>query len=607
MEQSKIRNIAIIAHVDHGKTTLVDQLFRQSGTFRDNQVVSERLMDSLDLERERGITIQSKTGSCTYKDHRINIIDTPGHADFGGEVERVMNMADGALFLVDAAEGPMPQSYFVLKKAVEHKLPVIVVVNKIDKPSTRIDWVVDQVFELLAKLDAPDEILDFSVIYASAKDGYAIKDLEDEKTNMSPLFEQVIESIPAPSGDKDGLLQIQVATISYSSFLGRLALGKIRSGSISVNNDVAIVMGDDFVQKSRITKLYQFKADQKEEVTSASTGDIIAIAGISDIKVGETITDIDNPQGMPPINVDPPTIAITFLPNDSPLSGLEGEFVTSQQVFARLQKAALSDVALQVENMGDQLGFKVAGRGELHLSILIENMRREGYEFQVSRPTVILKKENGKILEPYEELTIDVDEAMMGTVIEQLGNRKGIMQDMKQESGMVRLIYRIPTRGLLGYQSEFLMATKGMGVMSYIFSEYSTYSGDIRTRKNGVMIAKESCETVAFALFNLQNRGILFMGPGEKVYEGQIIGQYSKEDDLVVNPAKGKKLTNMRSSGSDDAVVLTPHTKLSLEQYLSYIDDTELVEITPKSIRLRKKILSECNRKRANSKSNKAS
>ncbi|MCP4050916.1 MAG: translational GTPase TypA [bacterium] len=599
MIKQNLRNIAIIAHVDHGKTTLVDQLFRQSGLFRDNQVVKERLMDSIDLERERGITIQSKTGACLYKDYRINIIDTPGHADFGGEVERVLNMADGALFLVDAAEGPMPQSYFVLKKAVEHNLPVIVVVNKIDKPAARPSWVVDQVFDLLVKLNAPDEILDFSIVYASAKEGYANLDENSRQGNMSPLFEQIISRMPPPAGSESSPLQLQVATISYSSFLGRLAIGKITSGSIQLNQEVAIASGTVISKKSRITKLYQFKSNQQEEVTKAGVGNIISVAGIPDICVGDTITDPVNPLVLPPLKVDPPTISMTFLPNDSPFAGQEGEFVTSRHLYDRLKRAALSDVALHIENLGEELGYKVSGRGELHLSILIERMRREGYEFQVSRPSVILKKENGKTTEPYEELTIDVDEEMMGKVIEQLGSRKGQILDMQQKSGMARLIYKIPTRGLLGYQSEFLMATKGMGVMNYVFSQYAQYSGEIRTRKNGVMVVKDTCETVAYALFNLQNRGVLFLGPGEKVYEGQIIGQHAKDDDLIVNPAKGKKLTNMRASGSDESVVLTPHLKLSLEQYISYIDNTELVEITPESIRLRKKILSENQRKRA--------
>ena len=598
MTQTTVRNIAIIAHVDHGKTTLVDRLFSQSGSFRDNQNVQERLMDSLDLEKERGITIKSKNGSCEYNGYRINIIDTPGHADFGGEVERVLKMADGVVFLVDAAEGPMPQSFFVLKKAVEHNLKVIVVVNKIDKPAARPEWVIDQVFDTLVTLDASDEILDFPVVYASAKDGYSSLDVTARSGDMKPILDQVVEHIPAPEGNASDPFQFQVASLSYSPFMGRLCIGRVRMGSIKLNEEVVVTTGDIVKQKARITKIYKFNINEQVEVKEACYGDIIAVSGIEDIRVGDTITDPQNPQGMPPLQIDPPTISMTFIPNDSPFAGQDGEFVTSRHLWDRLSRAQLADVALLVENLGDEHGFKVSGRGELHLSILIENMRREGYEFQVCRPMVIFKEENGQKVEPYEELTIDVDEAMMGTVIEQLGTRKGEMSNMHQDAGMARLIYKIPTRGLLGYQSEFMMATKGMGVMNYRFMEYGPYMGEIKTRKNGVMIAKDTCETVGFALNGLQARGILFMGPGVRVYGGQIIGEHAKDDDLVVNAAKSKKLTNMRSSGADDAIVLTPPTQLSLEQYISYIDDTELVEVTPKAIRLRKKILSESDRKR---------
>ena len=599
MDHKKLRNVAIIAHVDHGKTTLVDQLFRQSGLFRDNQVVEERLMDSLDIEKERGITIRSKTGACEYKDHRINIIDTPGHADFGGEVERVMKMADGVLFLVDAQEGPMPQSYFVLKKSVENNLPVVVVVNKIDKPAARAPWVVDQVFDLLANLNAPDHILDFPVIYASAKEGYATQEENVFEGDMLPLLDLIIKEIPHPQGDPDGPLQLQVASLSYSNFLGRLAIGRVTSGSIKVNQDVVVAEGDNIVSKSRITKVYTFKSNEHVETDGVGLGDIIAVAGVNEVSVGQTITDPETPLGLPLLTIDPPTISMTFIPNDSPFAGLEGEFVTSRQVWARLERAALSDVALMVQNLGDEYGFKVSGRGELHLSILIENMRREGYEFQISRPSVIFKEIDGKKHEPFEELTVDVGEEFMGGVIEQLGTRKGEMLSMNQEHGMARLIYKIPTRGLLGYQSEFMMATKGMGVMNYVFSEYGPYAGDFKTRKNGVLISKDTCETVAFALFNLQDRGTLFLDAGIKIYGGQIIGQNAKDDDLTVNPAKGKKLTNMRASGTDDTVALVPPTKMSLEQCISYIDDSELVEVTPQSIRLRKKILDEGKRKRS--------
>jgi GTP-binding protein len=598
-DQTKTRNVAIIAHVDHGKTTLVDQLFKQSGLFRENQQIANRLMDSMDLEKERGITIMSKNGSCTYKDHRINIIDTPGHADFGGEVERVLHMADGALFLVDAAEGPMPQSYFVLKKAVALGLPIIVVVNKIDKPASRCDWVIDQVFDLLVELKAPDHILDFPIIYSSAKEGFATLDLNEKSTSIFPVFDQIIDKLPSPKGDPNASLQLLVSSISYSQFLGRLAIGKITSGSLKTNQDAIAVRNDQHMASARITKLYKFVSNEKIEIPNATIGDIIAVSGFDSIRVGETITDPNNPLPLPATAIDPPTISINFLPNDSPFTGLEGDFVTSNHLKDRLYRETLSDIALQVEDLTDCPGYKVSGRGELHLSILIEKMRREGYEFQVSKPKVIFKEKDGKKLEPFEELTIEVNEEYNGKVIESLGMRKGQMLEMTQENSMVKLKYKIPTRGLLGYQSDFMMETKGMGVLYYVFMEYNDFCGEIKQRKNGVMVSNTTCTSVAFALFNLQERGKLFLGPGEKIYEGQIIGEHSREDDLVVNPAKGKKLTNMRTSSSDEAVILTPHTKLSLEQYLSYITDRELVEITPKSIRLRKVLLSESERKKA--------
>ena len=599
MGQKKLRNVAIIAHVDHGKTTLVDQLFRQSGLFRENEYVPECLMDSMDLEKERGITIMAKNGGCEYHGHRINIIDTPGHADFGGEVERVLNMADGALFLVDAAEGPMPQSYFVLKKAVALNLPVIVVVNKIDKPAARCEWVVDQVFDLLVKLEAPDAILDFPIIYASSKEGIAKLELHEESDNILVVFDQIIKHIPAPSGDTHGPLQMLVSSISYSPFLGRLAIGKITSGHLKINQDVVVAKDDQILAASRITKLYRFHANQQVEEKSAGTGDICAVAGIPNIRVGETITDPINPIPLPSTPVDPPTLSMNFLPNDSPFAGKEGEFVTSRHLKDRLTRELLSDVALQVEDLTSEPGFIVSGRGELHLSILIEKMRREGYEFQVSKPKVIFKEVDGEKLEPYEDLTVDVSESYMGTVIEALGMRKGQLLDISQNADMSRLKYRIPTRGLLGYYAQFMTDTKGMGTMSYVFAEYGPYAGEIAHRKNGVLIAKEACTTIAFALFNLQDRGALFMGPGIAVYEGQIIGENARNEDMIVNPAKGKKLTNMRASGSDDAVILVPYRQMSLEQCVSYIDDDELVELTPKSIRLRKKYRNVHERKRA--------
>ena len=600
MEQDKIRNIAIIAHVDHGKTTLVDQLFRQSGLFRDNQIVEERLMDSMDLERERGITIASKNGSFFYKDYMINIIDTPGHADFGGQVERVLKMADGVLLLVDAAEGPMPQTYFVLKKSLALSIPVIVVINKIDKPAARCDWVVNEVFDLFVKLDAPDHILDFPVIYASAKEGYATLDHETEdKGDMMPLFDMIINAVPAPTGDLNGPLQMLVSSLSYSPFLGRLAIGKITSGIFRIDKEVVVTTPGANTRPARITKIYRFRGNEKVETDEAGVGEIVAVAGMESITIGETLTDPLTPIPLDGIKVDPPTVSMNFVPNDSPFYGKEGRFVTSRHLRERLFREILSDVALQVEELGGAQGYKVSGRGELHLSILIEKMRREGYEFQVTRPQVIFKEKDGRRLEPYEELTVDVDETYMGRVIENLGGRKAVMLDMRQENGMARLRYKIPTRGLLGFRSEFLTETRGMGVMNYIFLSFDDYAGEIKNRAKGVLVAMEECTTVAYALFNLQERGRLFLGPGERVYEGQIIGEHSREVDIIVNPAKGKKLTNMRAAGSDDAVVLTPHIRMTLEDCISYINDDELVEITPESIRLRKMILNGLERKRA--------
>ncbi|MEK6198382.1 MAG: translational GTPase TypA [Desulfobacterales bacterium] len=591
MNQKQIRNIAIIAHVDHGKTTLVDQFFQQSGMYRDNQAMAERLMDSMDLEKERGITISAKNGSFSYKDHRINIIDTPGHADFGGQVERVLRMADGCLLLVDAQEGPMPQTYFVLKKALAFSLPVLVVINKIDKPAARSDWAVDQVFDLFAKLEAPDELLDFPVIYASAKGGYAIENANDsiEGANMNPLFEKIIEFIPPPSGDPDGILQLQVNTIDYSPYLGKLGIGKVVNGTININQNIAVARRDGTVSPVRITKIFTFERDQKVPAEKAQAGEIIAVAGLDDITVGVTFTDPDNPKPLPLIDIDPPTIAMHFIPNDSPFAGQDGQFVTSRHIKDRLFRETLSDVALQVEALGEGIGFKVSGRGELHLSILIEKMRREGYEFQVTRPVVIMRDEDGQKLEPYEELSIDVEEDYQGSVIEKLGGLKGQMLGMDRRNEMIRLAYKIPTRSLIGFRSEFLTLTKGMGVMNYVFAGYGPYAGEITNRTRGVLIAKENCTTVAYALFNLQDRGTLFLDPGVKVYTGQIIGEHCRTGDLVVNPAKGKKLTNMRASGSDENVVLTPPNQLSLEDCIAFINDDELVEVTPKAIRLRKR------------------
>ncbi len=588
MDQQKIRNIAIIAHVDHGKTTLVDQLFRQSGMFRDNQNVAERLMDSMDLERERGITIASKNGSFRYGDYWINIIDTPGHADFGGQVERVLRMADGCLLLVDAQEGPMPQTYFVLKKALQIPLPIIVVINKIDKPAARPDWAVDQVFDLFVKLNAPDHILDFPIVYSSAKAGYALDEPDGEGSNMEPLIKKIIENVPCPGGSTQAPLQMQVSTVDYSPYLGKLGIGKVVNGTLNINERVSVSMRDGSLIPARITKIFRFECDHKVPVDSAGPGQIVAVAGMDDITVGVTFTDPETPMPLPLIEIDPPTISMNFIPNDSPFAGREGKFVTSRKLQERLFQETLGDVALQVEPLPGKPGFKVSGRGELHLSILIEKMRREGYEFQVTRPRVIMKEENGILLEPYEELTIDVDEQYQGTVIEKLGRLKGRMLEMDQKNGMTRLVYKVPTRGLLGFRSEFLTDTKGMGTMNYVFAGYAPYAGEIRNRNNGALVVKNTCSTVAYALFNLQERGRLFVGPAVDVYAGQIIGEHCRSGDLVVNPAKGKKLTNMRAAGSDDNVILTPPVKMSLEDYISFINDDELVEVTPESIRLRK-------------------
>ncbi len=589
MNQNKIRNIAIIAHVDHGKTTLVDQLFRQSGMFRDNQNVAERLMDSMDLERERGITIASKNGSFTYQGFSINIIDTPGHADFGGQVERVLKMADAALLLVDAQEGPMPQTYFVLKKALVLGLPIIVVINKIDKPAARPDWVLDQVFDLFVKLNAPDHILDFPVVYASARDGYALNDLNDPPESVEPLIKKIITHTPAPSGNPDDPLQLLVNSIDYSPYLGRLGIGKITSGTLNINKEIVVVRRDGSLVPARITKVYRFDGNQKTATDVAGTGEIVAVAGMDDVTVGVTYTDPDDPRPLPPMEIDPPTITMNFIPNDSPFSGRDGSFVTSRQLEERLRRETFSDVALVVEDLPDAVGYKVSGRGELHLSILIERMRREDYEFQVTRPQVIMKTLDGGMQEPYEELTVDVEELYMGAVIERLGMRKGQLREMNQGDGMARIIYRIPTRGLLGFRSEFMTITKGMGIMNYVFSGYGPHAGDIRNRKNGALVVKQACTSVAYALFNLQDRGKLFCGPGEDLYAGQIIGEHSRENDLVVNPAKGKKLTNIRAAGSDDTVILTAPIIMSLEECIAYINDDELVEMTPKAIRLRKR------------------
>ena len=599
----EIRNIAIIAHVDHGKTTLVDELLKQSGVFRANQEVVERVMDSNDIERERGITILSKNTAIYYKDIKINIIDTPGHADFGGEVERVLKMVNGVILVVDAFEGAMPQTKFVLKKALELDLPVIVCINKIDRPEARPNEVIDEVLELLMDLDASDEQLDCPFIFASAKNGYAIKELNDEKENMIPLFETIINYIPAPTGDPDENTQILISTIDYNEYVGRIGVGKVDNGSIKVNQEALLLNmhEPDKREKVKISKLYEFDGLSKVEVTEAKIGSIVAISGISDIHIGDTICGVDNPVAIPFQKISEPTIAMQFMVNDSPLAGQEGKYVTSRHLRDRLFRELNTDVSLRVEETETTESYKVSGRGELHLSVLIENMRREGYEFAVSKAEVLYKTdENGKKLEPMEIAYIDIPEEFAGTVIDKLSQRKGELQGMSVSgNGSTRLEFSIPSRGLIGYRGEFMTDTKGNGVINTIFDGYGPYKGDIQYRKQGSLIAFESGESVTYGLFSAQERGTLFIGPGEKVYSGMIIGQNGKAEDIELNVCKRKHLTNTRSSGADDALTLTPPRILSLEQSLEFIDTDELLEVTPVSLRLRKKILDPTMRKRS--------
>ncbi len=583
-----VRNIAIIAHVDHGKTTMVDELFQQSGMFKDHQQRTERLMDSMDIEKERGITISSKNGGFDYAGVHVNIIDTPGHADFGGQVERVLRMVDGVLLIVDAQEGPMPQTYFVLEKALALHLPVMVVVNKIDKPAARVEDVVNEVFDLFVRLEAPDELLDFPIMYASAKEGYAMKEMEDERKNMIPLLDAIIEHVPSPPGDKDAILQLLVSSIDYSPYLGRLGVGKILNGTLKTNQEVAIAFADGTIKKVRASKVYGFSGNERVAKDVAVAGDIIAFAAGDDVTVGVTITDPVTPMPLPPILIDPPTISMGFLPNDSPFAGLEGKFVTSRHIEDRLRRETLSDVALDYAPLEGTTGYEVSGRGELHLSILIERMRREGFEFQVSRPKVVFREIDGKTHEPYEDLTVDCGEDHAGAVIEKLGIRRGIMTDMRTIDGMTRMQFRIPMRGLLGYRSEFMTDTKGMGKLSHVFAEWGPEAGEMRNRGAGVLISKETGQTVGFSLMKMQDRGTLFYGPGVDVYPGQIVGEHCRTNDLVVNVCKKKQLTNMRASGSDDNLKLTPPRDMSLEDWLTYLNDDELLEVTPKSIRMRK-------------------
>ena len=595
MKREDIRNIAIIAHVDHGKTTLVDELLKQSGVFRDNQAVAERVMDSGDIERERGITILSKNTAITYKDTKINIIDTPGHADFGGEVERVLKMVNGVVLVVDAFEGAMPQTKFVLKKALELELPVIVCINKIDRPEARPDEVVDEVLELFIDLDANEEQLDCPFIFASAREGIASYKSDEPGKDMEPLFETILNYIPAPEGDPDAGTQVLISTIDYNEYVGRIGIGKVDNGSVKVGQDVVIVNAHDKdkLNKVRITKLYEFDGLKKVEVTEATIGSIVAISGVTDIHIGDTICSPEHPEPIPFQKISEPTIAMHFMVNDSPLAGQEGKFVTSRHLRDRLFSELNSDVSLRVEETDNMDSFKVSGRGELHLSVLIENMRREGYEFAVSKAEVLYKTdERGKKLEPMERAFVDVPEEFAGSVIEKLSTRKGELQGMGSiGGGFTRLEFVMPSRGLIGYRGEFMTDTKGNGILNTVFEDYGPYKGDIAYRKQGSLIAFESGETVAYGLFNAQDRGTLFVGPGEKVYAGMVIGQNGKTEDIELNVCKTKHLTNTRSSSADDALKLTPPKVLSLEEALEFIDTDELLEITPENLRIRKKIL----------------
>ncbi|MCI8668116.1 MAG: translational GTPase TypA [Lachnospiraceae bacterium] len=603
IKREDVRNIAIIAHVDHGKTTLVDELLKQSGTFRENQEVAERVMDSNDIERERGITILSKNTAVYYNGIKINIIDTPGHADFGGEVERVLKMVNGVILVVDAFEGAMPQTKFVLKKALELDLSVIVCINKIDRPEARPNEVIDEVLELFMDLDASDEQLDCPFIYASAKAGHAILELTDTPKNMMPLFDTIVKYIPAPEGDPDADTQVLISTIDYNEYVGRIGVGKVDNGKLRVNQDVVLVNHHDpeFKKRVKISKLYEFDGLNKVEVSEAGIGSIVAISGISDIHIGDTICSPDHPSAIPFQKISEPTISMHFMVNDSPLAGLEGKFVTSRHLRDRLFRELNTDVSLRVEETDTTESFKVSGRGELHLSVLIENMRREGYEFAVSKAEVLYKSdENGKKLEPMELAYIDVPEDFSGTVIQKLSERKGELLSMSMANGgYTRLEFSIPARGLIGYRGEFMTDTKGNGIINTIFNGYGPYKGDIQYRKQGSLIAFEAGESITYGLFNAQERGTLFIGPGEKVYSGMVIGQTGKAEDIEVNVCKKKQLTNTRASGSDDALKLSPKRELSLEQCLEFIDTDELLEVTPVNLRIRKKILDPTLRKRA--------
>ena len=588
----ELRNIAIIAHVDHGKTTLVDAMLRQSGTFRDNETVRDRVMDSMDLERERGITIMAKNTSVHYQNVKINIVDTPGHADFGGEVERVLKMVDGVMLLVDAAEGCLPQTRFVLRKALEARLPAIAVVNKIDRQDARPAEVVDEIYELFLDLDATNEQIEFPILYAISREGVAKKQLQDKSTDLRPLFDQIVETIPAPQPLRDDSLQLLVANIDYSDYVGRLAIGRIFSGEIATGDQVVVVQHDGNVRKVKISQLYVFEGLKREAVDRAGVGEIVALAGFDDIEIGDTITSADNPQPLPLIAVDEPTIAMIFGVNNSPFAGKEGRFVTSRQIKERLDKEILGNVAIRVEPTESPDQFKVSGRGELQLAILIEMMRREGYELQVSKPEVITRELNGEIHEPIEMVVVDCPEEFIGVVTEALGRRKGQMTKMVNHgTGRVRLEFDTPSRGLIGFRSEFLTETKGTGLLNTMFQRWDLWQGSMRGRSTGSLVADRTGETTTYALFNLQERGTLFTRPGVRVYEGMLVGENARAVDLDVNAIKEKKLTNMRASSADEAMRLVPVKDLSLEQALEFIADDELVEVTPKSIRLRKRVL----------------
>ncbi|MBK2124545.1 translational GTPase TypA [Fangia hongkongensis] len=596
-----LRNIAIIAHVDHGKTTLVDKLLQQSGTVETRNQELERVMDSNDLEKERGITILSKNTAIKWKDYRINIVDTPGHADFGGEVERVMSMVDSVLLLVDAVDGPMPQTRFVTEKAFSRGLKPIVVINKIDRPGARPDWVMDQVFDLFDRLGATDEQLDFPVIYASALNGYATLDENDIPDNMDALFQAVIDHVAPPEVDESGAFQMQISSLDYSSFVGTIGIGRIKRGKITTNSPVVVVDKDGNKKQGRILQILGHMGLERVEVPEASAGDIVCITGIEGINISDTICSPDNIEALPALSVDEPTISMTFQVNNSPFAGREGKFVTSRQIKDRLDKELLHNVALRVEQLDDPDKFKVSGRGELHLSILLENMRREGFEIAVSRPHVIFKEIDGQMCEPYEHAIIDVDDEYQGTVMEKMGLRQGELRNMEPDGkGRVKLEFIIPSRGLIGFYTEFLTITSGTGIINKVFDHYGPMKkGIVETRQNGTLISNGAGKALAFALFNLQERGKLFIGHGVEVYEGMIIGIHSRDNDLTVNPCKGKQLSNVRASGKDESIILTPPIKVTLEYALEFIEDDELVEITPSSIRLRKKFLTESDRKRA--------